>query len=58
MPTSMMDQTLESLLNDKDLRLEFILYVNKIHAQESLLFWMEVEMFKRITDSDECLKYL
>jgi len=52
----MMEHTLESLLNDKDLRLEFIFYVNKIHAQESLLFWMEVEMFKRIVDSDECFK--
>lgn len=51
-----MEQTLESLLVDKDLRYEFIFYVNKIHAQESLLFWMEVEMFKRIVDSDECRK--
>ena len=53
-----MDHNLESLLNDKELRLEFIFYVNKIHAQESLLFWMEVEMFKRIMDADECYKYL
>jgi len=52
----MMEHTLESLLDDKDLRLDFIFYVNKIHAQESLLFWMEVEMFKRIVDSDECFK--
>lgn len=49
--------TVESLLSDKDLRMDFIFYVNKIHAQESLLFWMEVEMFKRIVDSDECYKY-
>lgn len=57
MPSSIMDHTLESILNDKDLRVELIFYVNKIHAQESLLFWMEVEMFKLITDSDECFKY-
>lgn len=56
MPSSIMEHTLESLLTDKDLRYEFIFYVNKIHAQESLLFWMEVEMFKRIVDSDECRK--
>jgi hypothetical protein len=52
----MMEYTLESILDDKELRVEFIFYVNKIHAQESLLFWMEVEMFKLITDSDECFK--
>jgi len=52
----MQSPSLESLLADKDLRVDFIFYVNKIHAQESLLFWMEVEIFKRITDSDECAK--
>jgi len=49
-------QTLEGILCDKELRLDFIFYVNKIFAQESLLFWMEVEIFKKITDSDECKK--
>jgi len=52
----MPQQSIESILSDKSLRVDFIFYVNKIHAQESLLFWMEVEMFKRITDADECAK--
>lgn len=48
--------TIQSILNDKNLRVDFIFYVNRIHAQESLLFWMEVEIFKRIMDADECAK--
>jgi Regulator of G protein signaling domain len=55
---SMELQSLESLLNDKDLRTEFIYFVNKRRTQELLLFWMEVEMYKRIVDSDQCFKYL
>jgi len=47
--------SLEQIMHSKDLSFTFVGYMNKIHAQEGLEFWLEVEMFKRITECEECM---
>jgi len=47
--------SLEQIMSSKDLSFTFVGYMNKIHAQEGLEFWLEVEMFKRITECEECM---
>jgi len=34
----------------------FISYLKKIHATEELEFWLEIELFKRVTECMECMK--
>jgi len=47
--------SLEQILRSKDTGIVFLAYLNKIHAQEELEFWLEVEVFKRLEESMECM---
>lgn len=48
--------TLHDILIDNGLYVLFNSYLQKIHATEALDFWIEVEIFKRITSERECIK--
>jgi len=42
-------------LKDKSVCVVFLDYIKKIHAQEALQCWLEIEIFKRTEDVDECI---
>lgn len=48
--------TLNDIVCDNGLYILFNNYLQRIHAQESLEFWIEVEIFKRLTSERECIK--
>jgi len=48
--------TLHDILVDNGLYVLFNSYLQKIHATEALDFWIEVEIFKRLTSERECIK--
>lgn len=48
--------TLHDILIDNGLYVLFNSYLQKIHAIEALDFWIEVEIFKRLTSERECIK--
>lgn len=48
--------SLEQILQSKPLSLLFLSYLKKIHASEELEFWLEIELFKRVTECMECMK--
>jgi len=52
----MVQLSLEQILQSKPLSILFISYLKKIHATEELEFWLEIEMFKRVTECMECMK--
>jgi len=48
--------TLHDIICDNGFYVLFNNYLQRIHAQESLEFWIEVEIFKRVTSERECVK--
>lgn len=52
----MVNLTLEQILQSKPLSVMFISYLKKIHATEELEFWLEIEVFRRLTECMECMK--
>jgi len=47
--------SLEEILYSKELGPLFIEYAKKTLAHEGVEFWLEIEVYKRVTDSMECL---
>jgi len=52
----MVNLTLEQIIQSKPLSLLFLSYLKKIHATEELEFWLEIELFKRVSECMECMK--
>lgn len=48
--------TLDQIIHTKDISFTFVAYLNRIHAQEGLEFWLEVELFRRVTECEECMR--
>jgi hypothetical protein len=49
------DITLEDVVLDRNVMVKFILWLNKQYCSENILFWLETQNFKYLTNDDDIL---